>query len=222
MTLYHSQQIEFPIGTLECIQPDAKRSRAMMTFCYLTDATRLDAAKKLLASSLPHQKLVGESLVAGLPVLILRRNEAAPDILKQLHAAHLDFAKAPKDKKFDAWKWRGIMSNAGQSLQLVSAGLKNKNGFDHSVLGFAVFNIAANIINMAFGAERKPDTNRLCRLNAEFNEQIAPYVKEGMQLPDPDAVLTSERTQKKSQAIGDSVQGFLKRNSVVFGEIGLR
>lgn len=222
MTVYHSQQNNSPITMLESVQEDGKRSRTSLTFCYVDDPSRLDAAKILLQHALPNQHLVGETQVAGRDVLILRGNQTPTQVIAQLHAARLDFTKAPTAKTFNAWKWRGNLSNAGQLLQLASAGLKNKEGFDHSVLGFAVFNLAANMINLVFGAERKPDTNRLRRLNAEFNEQLTPYVAPDTPLPDPDAALTKDRTQKKREALGDSVVGFLKRNSVVFGEIGLR
>ena len=142
--------------------------------------------------------------------------------IAQLRGATLDFVQEAKSKGFNPWKWRGLLSNAGQGLQLASAGLKNKHGFDQSVLGFAAFNIAANIINMIFGAESKPDTHRLLQLKTEFNAQLAPYVTQPSVLPDPETTLTKDRKSKNVHGVGESIYGFLKRNSVVFGEIGLR
>lgn len=222
MTLYHNQETNSPIDALECVATDGKHSREVMTFYYLSDPARLDEAKALLARTLPRQNLAGETNVGGQIVLITRGRETQGDIVRQLHGASQDFVKEVTPKKYNPWKWRGNLSNAGQILQLGSAAFKNPTGFDHSVLGFAVFNLAANMINLIFGAERKPDENRLRHLKTEFNAQIAPYIEQGAPLPDPDHTLTKDRHQKKSEAFGSSIYDFLKRNSVVFGEIGLR
>ncbi|MFM9890243.1 MAG: hypothetical protein ACKVOE_06340 [Rickettsiales bacterium] len=222
MTLYHNRQTESLIGTLEYVEADGRKSREFLTFCYLNHADRVEEVKQLLAYQLPHQKLAGTTELGGRPVLILRGQESVASIIDQLRSPNLDFVKAEKSKSFDPWKWRGLLSNYGQGLQLLSAAFKKEKGFDHSVLGFAVFNIAANFINMIFGGESKPDPHRLRLLKNEFNDQLAPYVAENAALPDPEATLTKGRKQKKSEAAGDAIYGFLKRNSVVFGEIGLR
>ena len=222
VTLYYNRQTNAPIGTLECVATEGKHSREVMTFYYLNDETHAPEAKALLARSLPRQTLVGETTVGGRLVLITRGHESPNDILSQLHGASQDFAKALPPKKFNPWKWRGMMSNVGQSLQVVSAAFKNKQGFDSSVLGFALFNLAANMINVVFGAEKRPDVHRLRYLKAEFNEQIAPFVDEAASLPDPAATQTKDRTNEKRETIGDKATGFLRRNSVTFGEIGLR
>lgn len=222
MTLYHNRHPESPIGTLESVSVDGKKSHAMLTFCYVNQPDRLEEAKALLAHALPHQKLAGVTQAGGRPVLILSGREPVEAVIEQLHGPTLDFVKARASKSFDAWKWRGLLSNGGQGLQLLSAAFKKEKGFDHSVLGFAVFNIAANVINMIFGGENKPDPHRLRLLKNEFNQQLAPFVKDNAALPDPEATLTKGRKQKKSVALGEAIYGFLDRNSVVFGEIGLR
>lgn len=222
MTLYHNRQIESPIDTLECVAMDGRQSHEAWTFCYLNHPEQVEDAKQILAHRLPHQKLAGMTQLAGRPVLILSGRESPSAIIAQLNAAGLDLVSEVKTRSFNAWKWRGNLSNMGQGLQLLSAAFKQEQGFDLSVLGFAVFNIAANVINTVFGAESKPDTNRLRQLKAEFNAQLAPYVGEAKALPDPEATLTKGRKQKRSEAAGDAIYGFLKRNSVVFGEIGLR
>ena len=222
MTLYHNQETNSPIGALECVATNGKHSREVMTFYYLSDPARLDEAKALLARTLPRQNLAGETNVGGQIVLITRGRETQGDIVRQLHGASQDFVKEVTPKKYNPWKWRGMLSNVGQSLQVVSAAFKNKQGFDSSVLGFALFNLAANMINVVFGAEKRPDVHRLRHLKAEFNNQIAPFVAEDAPLPDPDATQTKGRTTEKSETIGDKATGFLRRNSVTFGEIGLR
>jgi len=222
VTLYHNQETNSCIGTLECVAIDGKHSREVMTFYYLNDPARLDEAKALLARTLPRQNLAGETNVGGQIVLITRGRETRGDILGQWHRASQDFVKEVEPKKFNPWKWRGMMSNVGQSLQVVSAAFKNKKGFDSSVLGFALFNLAANMINVVFGAEKRPDVHRLRYLKAEFNQQITPFLEEGASLPDPNDTLTKDRADEKSETIGDKATGFLRRNSVTFGEIGLR
>ncbi len=222
MTLYHNRNTQSPITKLECVAPGGKDARETFTFCYLNDPERAEEAKQLLVHFLPHQKLAGMTQVDGRAVVILRGNEQQSAIIAQLRGPMGDFAPAVTSKTFDPWKWRGMLSNAGQSLQIVSAAFKNKKGFDSSVLGFAVFNLAANMINVVFGAEDKPDIHRLRELKTEFNAQLAPYLAETASLPDPEATITHGRVHKKTEAVGDAIYGFLKRNSVVFGEIGLR
>lgn len=222
MTLYHTHQPDAPIRTLECVRTDGRRSREALTYFTLSDPARRDEAVALLRRALPHQTHVGTTEVAGKAVIITRGREAPADLLRQLNGAGQDFIKQAPEKKFDAWKWRGNLSNFGQGFQLLSAALKKEKGFDHSVLGFAVFNLAANMMNLVFGGERKPDINRLHHLKSEFNAQITPYLASDAPLPDPGETLTKGRQQKKSEALGSSIYGFLKRNSVVFGEIGLR
>ena len=115
-----------------------------------------------------------------------------------------------------------MTSIIGQGLQIFSS--RKTIGVTASersaILLFAVPNLIANGINMAFGGQEKNDPHQLRQLKNEVNAKLAPYV-EANALPDSNDTALSHRPAKH-ETLGQSSSRLLKKYSVSFGEIGLR
>ena len=108
-------------------------------------------------------------------------------------------------------------------MQLLSAQYA-KGGIDAAVMGFAVTNLAANMTNVVFGAEKLKDEHRTRYIKESFNEQIAAYLPDGMNAPEiaKDHRQVDPYEEAGPNTLGDRFNHFMKKNSVTIGEVGLR
>ena len=98
-----------------------------------------------------------------------------------------------------------------------------RKAFDPAVGMFAIFNLAANLTNVLFGAEKRTDEHKLRFMKQHINDMVSPHLAEGTQaidVNDKRADLRKEPERPKS--IAERFVAFMHRNSVTFGEIGLR
>lgn len=150
-------------------------------------------------------------------VIALEKKHGAEKFLKlvpELDPAHKNFIPRLKEE-FEAAK-AGIKSGAGNALHI-------RESFAPDIGVFAILNLLANGVNIAYGGQESPDEHRLKALKSVTSEQLAPHTNHADNLPgndidrsqayrDPPPPLT--KTQK--------VDAFMKANSVRVGEIGLR
>lgn len=133
------------------------------------------------------------------------------------------------EKKFNFWKWRGITSFIGQSLQLLSSFKSNKVGEQLqtkdlsdqvAIAGFATSNLIANISNITFGSQKKEDFHQLHHLKSKFNENFGKYLPDATPLPADQKLAASRKEEKLS--LGKRAFNLAQKYSVSGGEIGLR
>ncbi len=199
---------------------------------------RADAPKEFAHSLLAH--LPGDAMVVSDVAsetgerTVLCKMQGSPEALREL----LERQGEPlvedheKSKSFNPWFWRGATSILGQSLQIVSSltTFKPENigadghaavKADGAIFGFAALNLMANACNMSFGSQHKRDEHQLRYLKEEFNRQWQPYAIEGKNLPTVEGKANLRREQE-DLTFGQQVHGFLKEQSVTFGELWLR
>ena len=131
-------------------------------------------------------------------------------------------APAAEKKKFNPWAWRGITSIVGQSLQIAASFASKGSTADRAALfGFASLNLAANFINIVFGAQEKKDAHQLRYLKTRINETVGSVAETAIALPAVDDSRTDARPKDPVSA-NQQFKNFLNKYSVSFGEIGLR
>jgi len=188
---------------------------------FYVDPAKKDEVKAWLTSSAIGQEIVGETQMDGKTILITQGEKEKKELEHALEARGEKLKLFHRDKKFEPWKWRGNMSNAGQVLQLSSAFLQSK--VDGPTAIFAISNLTANVINVMFGAEKSKDVHRLKFLKNSINQDLIPYKVGDDPLPSVDEHLSDKRKDPEPpKSMRDKAHDFMKRNSVRIGEIGLR
>ena len=152
-------------------------------------------------------------------ILIAKTSNAPEAVLASLAATGENFAKEIPKKQFQGWKWRGILSLTGQGLDIASVVIASKKntrsaGDNAAYLLFAIFNIAASLTNIVFGAKKIPDTQRMHFLKNQINETVAPYVVPGTALPAPDAKVGDKYEEPKTPSGWDKAKQFIQSHSV--------
>jgi hypothetical protein len=161
----------------------------------------------------------------GSHLIMLRVNEKTQALVDKLNSYGSSLAEpAPEKEGFNPWKWRGITSIVGQSLQIASSLTSGGSASDrNAIFGFATLNLAANICNMTFGGQHNPDTHQLTALKEQFNQAIAPFVENPNELPKVDSnPLASRITEMKEPTFGEQLYETARHYSVSAGEVGLR
>ncbi|MEJ0010154.1 MAG: hypothetical protein WDN72_06380 [Alphaproteobacteria bacterium] len=230
MAMYDNRRAGVPIASIEFSpMPDGN-----FTFFYLRDGGQAAAVKQLITSPSFGQHVVTETKLNGKPVLGHPGSEIADGHPQPARLDGNDFSPRLPVRKWNLWRVRGTMGTVGQLGQLASALLpvpvfdpiahKVRREVDYGTLIFAASNLTANGINIAFGAEKTPDVNQLHFLKENLNERIAPHVAPGGNLPatDDDTRYHLREEPEKPHSIGKKFHDFMQRNSVAFGEIGLR
>ena len=218
------------------------------TFVHIRQGQDTENYKQWLASPEVGQKVIAETTVGNEKVIVTHGENTKEQIMDVLTGKGEDLKLAIPEKKFNAWKWRGILSMTGHPMQLASAFMlvesfdNKKHGklpthkiitadgkkyvrkpFDTAKGVFAVSNLAANLINITYGAQRSPDEHRMDdvknKLNDELGESIVNY-SELFPAKDKRSELRKEPEAPKN--FGDKCSDFMKANSVSLGEIGLR
>lgn len=199
-----------------------------LTFVKLRDPVQKDAIRRWLTSAEVGQQIIAESLIDDQPILITQGKKSQAEVLGILQARG-DVLKLNQPKhKTDLWKWRGTMGTVGQLGQLASAFLVMPDAMgarkvDHATLMFAVSNLLANGINIAFGAEKQDDKHQLHYLKEKFNHDLKPYLAAGQSLPSTDGTRAALRKEsEKPKSLYGKFHDFMQHNSVWLGEIGLR
>ena len=156
--------------------------------------------------------------------LIVQSNQSEAYMLQTL-AMHGQQLKPPVvKKKLEPWKWRGITSIVGQSLQLISGFKGSKNAGDGAAIaGFAITNLVANGINIAFGKQEKDDPNQLEFLKEKTNQTYHSHLAPGQFLLDPTASRLELRPGVQQETgLSHWAYDSLKRHSVFLSESVLR
>ncbi|TAE34573.1 MAG: hypothetical protein EAY65_01865 [Alphaproteobacteria bacterium] len=185
-----------------------------------------DALKTQLQQSVPNTNFLHNvSHEDGTHLLILQ-SSLTPDALKNsLNQAGCTLAEPEAGKEeFHPWKWRGFSSIVGQSLQLVSSFTSvPKNADTNSIFCFAVLNIAASTINIAFGDQHKEDKHRLNYIKQNINDALTPYVENPNELPDLKCnSLDARKAEMQEPTLGEKLYETARHYSVTVGEVALR
>jgi hypothetical protein len=194
-------------------------------YCFFTLRNSADSKgfiAKLHAPPLAQEVI--SSTKTGTGELLVTRGALAPQATLQALSGmgeHLT-PILPPSKKFDPWVWRGITSLVGQSLTLTSGLLAAEKGADRNALfGFAGLNLLANICNITFGAQEKPDPAQLRLLKQKVNQDVLAAGGNETSLPGIDDDRLALRPPEP-RTFGQRSYDFLQKYSVSGGEIGLR
>lgn len=221
MTLYNNLRQGAPIRCVE-LPPDAEGNAF---FFHLDPKADKEAVKAWLTSE-GGQEIVSDTKMGDHALIVTRSGKTCDEFLAAAKNHGDDFQVPVVEKKFNAWKWRGITSIVGQTLQLLSSftTVKTKpgrSGDNWAIGGFAVSNLVANITNITVGSQKKSDPHQLHLLKEEFNKKLAPYLPQGETLPGTEEKRAELREAPK-QTGKEKVKAAIRKYSVSGGEIGLR
>lgn len=221
MTTYNNLRADSPIRSVELSSPKLGYNTA---FFHLADDANAENVKAWLSEQ-AGQTVISQATIEGHTLLITRGNHSQDMLLATLKERGDNFQEPKVEKKFNPWKWRGITSIVGQSLQLFSSWKGSKPGSaDRAAIGlFASTNLVANITNITFGSQKKEDPHQLRALKERFNETLVQHLPEGQTLFSPDENRAALRpVEKNSDSLGKKVHSVARKYSVSGGEIGLR
>ncbi len=221
MPLYHNKNPHALIRSIE-IEP-AGDGGAYSVF-HLRKGGDRAALQALLAAPGIGQEVLAETRMHN-QTLLVTRGTSKPDALLAAFAGHGDaFVPPVVEKKFNPWKWRGITSIVGQSLQLVSSFTSSKPGADRAgIASFAISNLIANVTNITFGAQEKADPHQLRVIKKHINDEFGKHLPDGQDTISPDKDCSARRADGKEEAgLGKKAHALIQQYSVSGGEIGLR
>lgn len=177
------------------------------------------------------QTIIAEPQTENSSLIIARGNTEVQDVLKQLSETGDRFMLESRKKKMNPWAWRGGLSVIGQSLQIASGalainkvdvdiprGITRPEKFDLALIWFAIPNLAANIINYVFGAQKSEDIYGQAKIRSFIADEVNKYAPADGQVQPTDIAPNADKAKSSSH----SASAFLRRYSVVFGEVGLR
>lgn len=216
MTIYKNSNTQSAIDSVEFMPVPEGNS----TFLHLKSGSDIDGVKQWL--TLIGQQVLAQANTDTQTVLVTRGDKSQEDILSSFKATGEQLKEPETKRKVNMWALRGWGSIIGQPMQLIS-GILQKGPPDMATIGFSVSNMAANITNVIFGAEKRTDPHHLRFIKEKVNTLLTPYLPEGTELPDPSekrAGLRKEPEEPKS--VGQKFHDFMQAHSVVFGDIFLR
>lgn len=223
------------------IQPNARIPRVEfsqgphgnLAFFHLRDASAKQELEGWLKAT--HQSILAESQADGHPIIIVQSNRTPDQTIHSLDQHGNQFNLLREHKPVDPWVIRSLLGFGGQGLQLVSSFMRpiteatrGKPWYkrvDSSVFVFAVANLTANAINLAYRAQDLPDKHQLRFLKTKFNDQLSQEFKPGEAAISPEdnrSALRETDDDKQKRRSVDPINDFMKRNSVNVGELGLR
>ena len=213
-----------------------------MAFVGVRHIGNRDEVKKLLADI--GQEVVAETRINTLPFFVTRGINDKEELFTKLKTSEYDkFEPHTEPKKGllgflkkHGWTIRGGSSIAGQLMTLYSSfntvSKKRANEgdldtkWDSSTGVFATSNLIANFINIIFGGARQKDTHGLEHLSKLISEEV------NLRLPENSEYKISAQDVYKVEYMNDKEKsdlkkdsgatGFIRRNSVWFGEVFLR
>lgn len=244
MATYKNTSDKSPLSSVECTPV----SSGNFTFFHLKPGQDKEGFKKWLTAETINQEIVAETTVRGETVFITHGEMSKDKILDTLKKQGNELELSVPEKKFDAWKWRGILSMTGHPMQLASSFMlvdkfdPKKHGkvpaskivtvdgqkyarrpFDTAKGVFAVSNLAANLINITFGAQRSPDENRLTEVKNKLNDELGEAVTNIDELfPAEEKRASLRKDPAAPKSPGQKAHDFMQANSVTLGEVGLR
>lgn len=217
--LYRSSKPTSPVRAVEF----AATPEGNLSFYYLGWKQDKAAVREWLESPTMSGHVVAETTVNGKSVLVVHDAMQPSETIASVQAKYGHFVLDKKPAKLDPWVMRGVLSTVGQLMQL-SSGILQKGAPDAATIGFAVTNLAANGINIIYGAQESEDKHRQRFLKEKLNGAMTPHLKPDEALPDVNDKRAAAREEKHGVVggAGNAVHNFLKSSSVWFGEIGLR
>lgn len=228
MAIYENLQKNSPLTAVEFTPV----SDGNFSFFYIDSPVKRNAIREWLTSPGIGQEIMAETSINGRPVLVTHGDKTQEDIMRLLEEQGDKLVLSKQKQTIDAWKIRSSMSVAGQSLQMLSAwrqlrpdaqGNLARQGIDGPTMLFAVLNMTANIIGYVFGSQKTEDKNQLSYLKEQFNHKLDSHVADGSELPKANERRSALHLEpEREKTAGEKFQGFLQRNSVTVGEIGLR
>ncbi|MBI1236799.1 MAG: hypothetical protein GC188_08975 [Alphaproteobacteria bacterium] len=222
MAVFHNSKKDSPITGVEF----SPVSDGNFSFYHIDSPISKEGVRQWLTSAAVGQEIIAETQVSGHPVFVTHGDRKKSEILDLLAARGEQMTPYSRKKSFSeqAWQTGAVMAFTGQMMQLTSSFLRPDRKADWSLRMLAVPNLLANIWVFFYGAERSEDKNRLTYLKRHFNEELGTHASGGVAaLPDIQenrSVLRGDPPEKKG--LKDHMDGFLKRNSVTVGEIGMR
>lgn len=226
MTIYNNARQDSGLLHVE-FTPTAHGNMAFFT---LANAQQRDAWVAWLSTPEIGQKITVQSSLGESWVVVTHGNRS-PESLLALLTAHGEIPVASVQKKPTSWwAWRGVLGLGGQALQLASALTQIqktdnqwvRKGFSFDIGIFAILNIIANLGNIFYGGQKEEDIHRERYIKHRINEQVAPNLRDGKILPDPDTLRETIDEKPVTHNVLSTINGFLRRNSVRFFELGLR
>jgi hypothetical protein len=219
MTQYTNANAQSSLAALEI----SSRPDGNYAFFYTHKPEEAEAVKKKLVASGLNPQILSEAQAGDKAVIIARVPESKDEMLRLLRAQGEELRAPEVKREFHPWKWRGNFSNIGQGLNLYSS--ISKGQLDRPKMTFAGLNLAANAVNLIFGGQKDEDVNRMRTVKEQFNEKLTAYLAPGVSLPVVDekpAAIVRMEAKEKPLTLGQKAYGFMQRNSVLVGEIGLR
>lgn len=223
MAVYRNAKTESPITSVEF----SPVSDGNFTFVSVDSPISVKGVKEWLASKDVEQQVIAETTVAGHPVLVTHGDTTPKELLSKLAERGDDMKPWQRKKAFSekVWQTGASMAIVGQAMQLTSSFLRPNRQADWNLRMLAVPNLIASAWIFAYGAQRAKDPHRLHYLKTHFNEELSTHAPGGMQaMPDVNDVRLKlhEEQENRPKGLKERVNGFLERNSVTWGEIGLR
>lgn len=193
--------------------PSAKGNLAFLTFDQSKDVQDFKQRMGGLG------QVVAETSLAGKPLLVIQGQILAQEWVQSLRASGNDIAPETRKAKVDPWVVRSILGIGGQSLQLASSFMRPNGIVDSSTFVFAASNLAANGINLAYRAQEMDDPHRLRFLKQNINDALGAKLAPGQSLLSVDDKRALPQLDRNP---GNTINAFMRRNSVNVGELGLR
>lgn len=218
MAVYKNNDASAPVTSVEFTPV----SDGNFAFFHVKPRDDKNEFKSWVTSPAIGQQIVAETIVDGERMFVTHGDKTKDELLQAIKDGGTELTLTQPERKINLWKWRGIMSMIGQPLQFIS-GWNKKGARDYSIIGFASLNMAANFVNLIFGAQKSDDTHRLKhiknKMNDEFGEEVV-TLDELIDVNDKRAEIRKDPPLPKS--MGEKFYSFMQKNSVTFGEIGLR
>jgi len=234
MTVYDNSNKRSQIASVDF---DDKSGRAFIRLRHVDD---IEEVKEMLAGI--GQEFVANTRLDTMPILVTRGNPSKEELFAKLaENDQSSFEKHVPEKtgllgflKKNGWKVRGGSSLIGQGMTLVSAFRQadpNEPGktkpFEAPTGIFAAFNLAANFINILFGSSKQRDENGQKYLSDLIAQEVNHYAsQEGSEykISPNDVYKTAYMTPKEEKEAekDKGAMGWIRRNAVWFGEVGLR
>jgi hypothetical protein len=199
-------------------------SGGAVAFIHLQKGANVAAIQERFTTLGGEQPILSEVVTAEHPILMLQSQKTPQELVDALTAQGEQLVAQTEEKKFNAWKWRGYTSLAGQTLTFISGIFSDRPRDDKIALcGFVVLNLLANASNIIFGAQKKEDSYQLQALKENFNAQIAPHLKEGESPLNPQEKRAELRKDEHhTETTGQKIFSTMQQYSTSFGEVGLR
>ena len=223
MALYNNKNTASPVASVEF----APVVEGNFSFFSVNKPEEKEAVKQWLKTEIG-QKIISDTVVGGKPMLVGHGAKKPDEILKIMteRGDALVFEPPPR-KAMDTWKVISMFAVPGQMMQLASAFMKPKkpgqSNLNWGLLIFSASSLLGHAIGWTYGSQKTDDEHRLDYSKRHFNQKMASYVPDGLQLP----YIQEDRSSLRDEPTGpktslQKANDFMRKNSVTFGELFLR